>query len=830
MALAMHDIGHICHRRKGDLAEAIKSYGESLHYSEYVPSMRGPARIRTLRSLGDAHFERDDYDTALEVYNDALTAVDQVYGPHSIQYSNTLERIGEAHRKGGDAQKAKGALTEALTILESAPPGEKKSSSSPGASTRTAGIIHRLGLVHRDLGDADLAIETILRAIAAWETAKPKEGGLSGDDGSNYAAALHDLGSLYRQRGNLEEALGAYNLALRLREDILGAIHEDTAHTLHSIGIVYCDRGAHKEALRYYSKSLQLQQKGSRALSSRRGAGGGGAAGDDDMKSFTDALLASQDLHVDAPSVDQIRDKCELLFGKGIEDQDCCCARVFACSAILVDNMVVKESRDLDTSSVVGADASFKTTALLDWIGPLTPFMTAAVVAEMSLMESDESPPPEEEENRENRRKRLVRFCSYDFSTVKSPVDIIHGSNVHLERSIFAVQGLVREAELLSSARDEDSRRGKCDNEIAKLLLVLHAMTSATEGKALREACAHAMPSHGHPWPSSRFFGVAEQYRKEFEAIMARSEFKSGDPDDDLISMVSPVRERLSTMISSCVRYHLRRLFDPVPMAYTLPSDRNPAPDLTVCRARTHECVALCAPEGIVKKDGRKRDEGPVSLWDRPISHVFLLALQRVHAYFEARDEINAALKEAVDDTGDGPKAITILSLSDASVQCLSGSQKDQAIADSDLGAILRDVQMAHVCLSAARASKFLLALFQWPGVDLSIQSAGGWKEIENTSTILTRFRLDRDFDDEAHFALLGDMAKLTEMLQNTRKEITIAARASQRVMQDMWTRFKRGSGKRKKRNANDAIIRQVLLEDSQTVVFPQLCIPDDYA
>eukprot|EP00568_Trieres_chinensis_P015297 CAMPEP_0183326826 /NCGR_PEP_ID=MMETSP0160_2-20130417/83241_1 /TAXON_ID=2839 ORGANISM="Odontella Sinensis, Strain Grunow 1884" /NCGR_SAMPLE_ID=MMETSP0160_2 /ASSEMBLY_ACC=CAM_ASM_000250 /LENGTH=767 /DNA_ID=CAMNT_0025494909 /DNA_START=52 /DNA_END=2355 /DNA_ORIENTATION=- len=763
----------------------------------------------TLLCLGDANSRLGDYESALKAYFEYMFLLKTKYGTKNVRYASILENIGRAHRKKGNAKRAAEVYSEA-TRIRSHCHGEQ--------SAEVAATIHCLGLSYRDCGDADKALETLEKSLRVWEKVV-SSGDSCPDFDIQYASTLHDLGLLCRKRGELDDALRAYNGALKIRQAVLGGQHEDTAQTMYNIGIVYCDKGAHEEALTFYSRSLHLQRR----------SHVGGPRINNEMKSFTKALLASEALHMDSPTVESIQERCIVLFGRSIIDQVCCCARIFSCLSLMVDQMIVKESpqslRHLDLDEACSEDGG----ALMDWIKPLMPFMTAAVNAELALTQTESADQPTD--GTETPHPKLVRFCSYDFSSVPSPVDMILGSHHHLESCIKSLEKVVYEGQALSAADFEEDRPigggdsiYKKKNEMAKILLVLHAMTTTKEGVALREACAQAMPQiNGQTWPPSRFFGVAELYRCEFEIIAASVESQPKPDEDYNFISGSPIRERLSTLISSAIRFHLRRLFDPLPMAYTLPSDKYTAPDLSGCRARTHEVVELCPPNGFDKKDESNPADGPASLWERPISHVLLLALQRVHSYFQMQDDINSCIRESGD--GDLSKPTVVFALSQASHRCLEGSTKDRAFSETDLDDILHDIYLAHTCLSAARASKFILSLLRWPGVNLAIQNAGGWQDVESVSSILKMHHLDKVFSGEAHFALLSSIDELVKLLESNKKNIINAAKASQQVLQEMWSRFKRG--KKKKRHPHDKIVRQVLLDDSTTAVFPSFCFPD---
>ena len=327
---------------------------------------------------------------------------------------------------------------------------------------------------------------------------------------------------------------------------------------------------------------------------------------------------------------------------------------------------------------------------------------------------------------------------------------------------------------------------------------------------------------NGRSWPAARFIQASEIYRAELEALIASSDGdeveanQHSEVDASMVS-VSPLRNNFSTHIGFAVRFHLRRLFDPVPMFFTLPSKKYQPPDLSDCRAKTYQNVYLRSPEGIqTSADG---NDGPAPLWDRPISHVFNLALQRTHAYYAMIEEIQGALTVI---EGTSPTFV----LSQASQRCLDSRSRDKAVGEMDVEGILNDIHIAHTCLSAARAAKFILSLLRWPGVAEAINDAGGWRPIEALCGKLEKFHLDRDFPDEAHFVQLSNIELLLIRLENDREEMLNVARASQKVLQAMWKRFKRGGGRIKRRHTYDAMIRQVLLDDSKTAVFPVLGSP----
>ena len=142
----------------------------------------------------------------------------------------------------------------------------------------------------------------------------------------------------------------------------------------------------------------------------------------------------------------------------------------------MVDEMIDNES---NTQKRHGHDESLR-----GWTKSMLPYMKAAVEAELAIekraMQDIVDDPID------SRRKRL-RFCSFDFSAITSPVDMIVGSNEQLEHSIDTLENVVEEIEAMRAGSPNAKAH---TSEKAKLLLVLYAMTTPSEGDSIREACA----------------------------------------------------------------------------------------------------------------------------------------------------------------------------------------------------------------------------------------------------------------------------------------------------------------------------------------------------
>lgn len=81
------------------------------------------------------------------------------------------------------------------------------------------------------------------------------------EKGEQTAGAYNNIGVVYYNLSEYDDALKYYGKALEIRKKVLGAKHPDTANSYNNIGIVYYDLGKYKDALKYYKDALKIQEK-----------------------------------------------------------------------------------------------------------------------------------------------------------------------------------------------------------------------------------------------------------------------------------------------------------------------------------------------------------------------------------------------------------------------------------------------------------------------------------------------------------------------------------------------------------------------------------------
>ncbi len=483
---------------------------------------------------------------------------------------------------------------------------------------------------------------------------------------------------------------------------------------------------------------------------------------------------------------------------------------MIACSTLIVDRIIETEYRNT-------ANPQQEEGLLAKWLEPLLPLLCSIVKAEVGSLMSEKV----------QEKKKKVSFCSYDFRTVTTPIDMLGiESTVHLDATIRLLHNVVQETSTFIKKYGSDGKSHT--QEITKMLLVLHIMSSHAEGKALRLACAESMPSCDS-WPDNRFFGSAKLLREEFEFVLTMMEPISFENKNEELKWRSPIRERLSTMLGNMIRFLLRRFFDPVPIAYTVSSTRHPEKDYSFCRAKTFEIISLAPPEnsnGTSSLSNHKRSSDYIPLWERSISNVVIFATQCIHSYFENITELRSHFEFSDTSKPKEGQIDVIFRLGKASKLCLESSSREQKLLDSDLDEILNDISIAHTCLSAWKASWFMLSLLNIDRVEDAIRNAGGWGQIERLAGILFSCNLNHDFPDEAHFITFKSITQLKKTLVTHKSEMSALGSASRKVLQSLWKRFKRESFLRRK-DTKELFVRNVLMDGSNMSTFPSILYYD---
>jgi predicted ATPase/class 3 adenylate cyclase/Flp pilus assembly protein TadD len=226
-------------RRKGDVYTLLRSFDEAesalataLELAREVdePKLQGSV----LRSLGLTGWHRGRTDEALRHIDEAL-ALDRARGDARAMIAD-LNNRAKILKDRKEYREALAALEEALRLLETSP-----------SDVKTTYILHNIGIMHRALGEDDLALEVLTRTERlARERHLPVQ----------RAFHLTSLAHIQLDRGEVDEAVQTYETAVSVARDAQYA--EGLAHSLKPLGEVLAGVGRKREALSYLQEAARV--------------------------------------------------------------------------------------------------------------------------------------------------------------------------------------------------------------------------------------------------------------------------------------------------------------------------------------------------------------------------------------------------------------------------------------------------------------------------------------------------------------------------------------------------------------------------------------------
>lgn len=280
------------------------------------------------------------------------------------------------------------------------------------------------------------------------------------------------------------------------------------------------------------------------------------------------------------------------------------------------------------------------------------------------------------------------------------------------------------------------------------------------------------------------------------------------------VFLMSPIRKQLVEQVGAAIRFHLRRLLNPVPVTATnTESTRFPQTmaDYSICRSRVHRLVQMVA-------DCNKLDSAAA---DGSISSVFNLAVQYIYSYFDFSSNtiLSSETANAQSSSMDAIKNYGIINKPDIS----KTSSLFAFPAQFDARPVVHSVMTFQNVLATGKACKFIVDLLNWPGVLEAINDVGGWGPVENLSALLSKHYLDKICPEYAHFRILDNMHLFLETLNVSMAYIEETIDAAEKTLRTIWDHFKCGAKQKSwlKRHPFVVIIRDAILENP--VVFPRL-------
>jgi CHAT domain-containing protein len=232
------------YRLSGQLDKALTYLNEALPIEQRASSLYGQGT--TLDTMGRIYTDLGEEDKALSLLNQALPmwrALGQRTGE-----ADTLNYIGKVYNDLGQHDDALKYLNQSMAIWQqidnpASGPGTRSNISVAGE----AGTLDNLGRTYSDEGQGEVALGYFNKALPLYNQIGERGGA---------ALVLNDMGPAFAGVGQKQKALESYNKALDTWR-ALGS-REGEALTLNNIGRLYRDLGQHQTALDYYNQALPV--------------------------------------------------------------------------------------------------------------------------------------------------------------------------------------------------------------------------------------------------------------------------------------------------------------------------------------------------------------------------------------------------------------------------------------------------------------------------------------------------------------------------------------------------------------------------------------------
>ncbi|CAM9810025.1 unnamed protein product [Ectocarpus sp. 4 AP-2014] len=354
---------------------------------------------------------------------------------------------------------------------------------------------------------------------------------------------------------------------------------------------------------------------------------------------------------------------------------------------------------------------------------------------------------------------RVVRLCAFNFSAVGMPLDTAAGSELQVLEVVRCLEGVVTALHkiqhfhrrcnftLKTTGGSGDESNGNGNRLVAWKAFLREVRAAAASANASGEGGGGG----GGAMAAPRGGGRDRKGRRRPAGMKEKEMAKAGlvllgdleplerSPEGPV---KSPLRDRLASMLSSLIRFHLRIRLDAPPERLT----------------RAPEALPSCGDPSYA--EAKRRAEV------LPPSH-----FSKVHTVVGA-SETDATLGASFSKALFRLKGFSC----EMAVEVLSAAEAfaaaDQTrLAERDGGVPAR-VESAGRLLSATadvvdavRARKFVLSLLEFEGVDEAIVEAGGWGNVEMWASSLKELKGCADIDEP--LTLLSDVGAFKAWLRS---------------------------------------------------------------
>ncbi len=218
-----------------DQEKAISYGNKAIALGRKVNYNKGIAQA--YNDLGIIYFDKEQYDTAIRLYQNAITIRQQLNDQGGI--AKLYNKIGIIYQKQGYFDAALEQQLKALKLFE-------KSADQVGISYS----LNNIGIIHQNMGFYEKAIEFQERSIAIKETI---------DDSYGLAGSYVNIANNYLNLQQHDKAASFYNKAIAISRSI--GDKEYLSNALNNMGHLYLQMGQPAKAIPVVEESYRLRDR-----------------------------------------------------------------------------------------------------------------------------------------------------------------------------------------------------------------------------------------------------------------------------------------------------------------------------------------------------------------------------------------------------------------------------------------------------------------------------------------------------------------------------------------------------------------------------------------
>lgn len=250
IVLALQSIAWMFHKQ-GSYSKAKAFYELALGFSLRVFGKVHGATARILNQCGNLNFEVGDMHLALKCYKEGLTIENSLASSDKNQDPDiltTLSNIAQTYEALGELQKSLNCHMQIVAMLRSCRASMTRSQRLEQAATVLMNIAH----LQRTMGRPDQALRALTDALQIQKLQ-------FGDNHTNVAVTLNEMGIVYGSQGKLNLSLQCFEESVRIRKNCPNIAELDLCPVIYNMAHCYVEQGDFKRAISMYEQVFQLE-------------------------------------------------------------------------------------------------------------------------------------------------------------------------------------------------------------------------------------------------------------------------------------------------------------------------------------------------------------------------------------------------------------------------------------------------------------------------------------------------------------------------------------------------------------------------------------------